>query len=72
MTITTVHVSGMTCSHCVKAVSEELGALGGVQDVAVDLVPEGTSIVTVTSQDALDAAAVRDAVDEAGYAVVDD
>jgi copper chaperone len=68
---TTVLVSGMTCGHCVKAVTDELGALDGVQDVSVDLVAGGTSTVTVTSQEPLDAEAVRGAVDEAGYAVVE-
>jgi copper chaperone len=70
-TTTTVLVSGMTCGHCVKAVTEELRALDGVQDVSIDLVAGGTSTVTVTSQAPLDAAAVQGAVDEAGYAVVE-
>jgi copper chaperone len=60
-------VNGMTCEHCVKAVTSELTALKGVQDVSVDLVPEGTSTVTVRSEAPLDAAAVAGAVDEAGY-----
>jgi copper chaperone CopZ len=63
-------VSGMTCAHCVSAVTGELSALPGVQDVAVDLVAGGASTVTVTSEAALDAALVRDAVDEAGYELV--
>lgn len=37
MTTTTITVSGMTCGHCEAAVKEELGALAGVSDVAVDL-----------------------------------
>ena len=68
-TLTTLHVSGMTCGHCVSAVTEELTALAGVTDVAVDLVAGGTSTVIVTSETALDAAAVQAAVDEAGYAL---
>jgi copper chaperone len=63
-------VSGMTCAHCVSAVTGELSALPGVQDVAVDLVAGGASTVTVTSEAVLDAALVRDAVDEAGYELV--
>ncbi len=70
-TTTTVLVSGMTCGHCVKAVTEELSALDGVQDVSIDLVAGGTSTVTVTSQAPLDATAVQGVVDEAGYAVVE-
>jgi copper chaperone len=68
---TTVLVSGMTCGHCVKSVTQELSSLDGVQEVSVDLVAGGTSTVTVTSDAALDADAVRGAVDEAGYAVVE-
>ncbi len=66
-TTATLPVNGMTCGHCVQAVTQELTALDGVQDVAVELVPDGTSRVTVTSAAPLDDAAVRAAIDEAGY-----
>jgi copper chaperone len=71
-TTTTVRVTGMTCSHCVNAVTEELSALDGVGTVTVDLVPGGASVVTVESEQPLDDAAVREAVDEAGYELADD
>jgi copper chaperone len=67
MTTTTYSVTGMTCGHCTSSVSEEIGKLAGVQDVSIDLVAGGTSAVHVTSESALDEAAVREAVDEAGY-----
>ena len=60
-------VSGMTCGHCVKSVTEEVGALAGVQHV--DVVLE-TGLVTVTSAAPLAAEAVEAAVDEAGYTLV--
>lgn len=60
-------VEGMTCGHCVAAVTEEIGRLPGVQHVVVDLAAGGVSTVTVDSTADLDPAAVRDAVDEAGY-----
>lgn len=66
MTTQTYTVTGMTCSHCVQAVSGELGRLDGVRNVQVDL---ATGAVTVTSEQPLDDAAVRAAVDEAGYEV---
>ena len=66
---TTLPISGMTCGHCVSAVTQELTQLDGVQDVAVELVPDGTSRVTVTSAAPLDDAVVRAAIDEAGYDV---
>lgn len=59
-------VSGMTCAHCVAAVTEEVGDLAGVRQVEVEL---ETGAVTVTSDAPLDPAAVAAAVDEAGYAV---
>lgn len=60
-------VVGMTCGHCVGAVTTELKAVEGVQSVAVDLVAGGKSVVTVTSAGPIDEAAVSAAVDEAGY-----
>ncbi|WP_394815626.1 heavy-metal-associated domain-containing protein, partial [Clavibacter michiganensis] len=66
----TLAVTGMTCEHCVASVTEEVSELEGVTDVAVELVPGGSSAVTVTSDRPLDPAAVRAAVAEAGYEVV--
>ncbi|EME19535.1 heavy-metal-associated domain-containing protein [Rhodococcus triatomae] len=59
-------VTGMTCGHCVASVREEVGAVAGVTDVAVDL---ASGRLTVTSDVPVDEAAVRAAVDEAGYSV---
>ena len=66
MTTRTYTVQGMTCEHCVRAVTEEVQKVPGVNDVRVDL-PGGT--VDVTGEP-LDDTAVAAAVDEAGYAVV--
>ena len=63
-------VSGMTCAHCVQAVTAEVAALDGVRDVSVGLVAGGTSTVTVTSDAELSDDAVAAAVDEAGYDLV--
>ena len=65
-------VSGMTCGHCVSAVTEEIGKLDGVTGVEVDLVTGGRSRVTVTSTAPLSLTGVRAAVDEAGYELVGD
>lgn len=67
---TIVNVSGMTCGHCISAVSEELEALDGVENVDVDLNAGGISTVTVTSERELSASEVGEAVAEAGYLVV--
>jgi copper chaperone CopZ len=66
MTTQTYSVTGLTCGHCAGAVTDELKELDGVTAVDVDLVAGGTSTVTVTSESALDTAAVATALDEAG------
>ncbi|MFC6023859.1 heavy-metal-associated domain-containing protein [Plantactinospora solaniradicis] len=60
-------VKGMTCSHCVNAVSTEVSAIPGVTEVAVDL---ASGQITVNSTGPLDVQALRNAVDEAGYELV--
>lgn len=64
MTETTYSVTGMTCDHCVRAVQSEVGKVSGVASVAVDL---AAGKVTVQSEAPLDPAAVRAAVEEAGF-----
>lgn len=66
MTETSYTVTGMTCDHCVKSVTEEVSRIEGVESVAVDL---PTGAVTVVSSRELGDEAVRAAVDEAGYQV---
>ena len=69
MAVTSIYtVTGMTCEHCVRAVTAELSALPGVDTVRVDL---GTGAVTVTSAAPLADEQVRAAVDEAGYELAD-
>jgi copper chaperone len=58
-------LSGMTCSHCARWVSEEVGALAGVRRVDVELA-SGRLVVDGDVSDE----AVRDAVADAGYEVV--
>jgi copper chaperone len=64
MTTTTYDVTGMTCQHCVHAVTTEVTTIDGVHEVAVD-VTAGT--VTVSSTAPLSLDAMRAAIDEAGY-----
>lgn len=65
MAVTSIYtVTGMTCSHCVQAVTGEISTLPGVADVRIDL---ASGAVTVTSDAPLEDQAVRAAVDEAGY-----
>jgi copper chaperone CopZ len=71
MTTTVYKVQGMTCGHCVGAVTSEISALDGVTEVTIDLNAGAVSDVHVTSAQPLDEAAVRAAVDEAGFALVE-
>jgi len=66
MTTETYTVTGMTCSHCVSSVTEEVGELPGVRDVQVDL---DSGRVTVTADAPVGVDDVRAAVEEAGYSL---
>ena len=70
-TVNTLMVAGMTCAHCIRAVTSELSALPGVTTVDVDLQAGAVTPVTVTSETELDPADVATAIDEAGYTLVD-
>jgi copper chaperone len=64
---TTINVSGMTCGHCVSAVTMELSLLPSVTEVDVDL---ESGQVTITSDAALGQTQLATAIDEAGYELV--
>ncbi len=59
-------VAGMTCAHCVAAVTEEVEQVAGVEAVEVELASGRLAV----QGDSVDDAAIRAAVDEAGYEVV--
>ena len=64
--IETHDVVGMTCDHCARSVRTKISAIDGVTDVDVEL---ATGIVRVTAEQAVATTALRDAVEEAGYAL---
>ena len=65
MSVTSTYsVNGMTCGHCVTAVTAELTRLPGVHDVRVEL---PTGAIVVVSDGPLPFDEIRVAVDEAGY-----
>jgi len=66
MTTSTYAVDGMTCGHCVSAVTSELAGLGGVNQVSVELVAGRTSTVTIRNAAPLSEEKVAAALDEAG------
>lgn len=62
-TVANYTVTGMTCSHCVKAVTEEVSAIPGVTDVTVDL---DSGALQVASTAPVDFDRIVEAVAEAG------
>jgi copper chaperone len=66
MTTQTFPVTGLTCGHCVGAITSELSVLAGVTDVQIDLVVEGTSTLKVIADQELTDDEVAMALDEAG------
>jgi copper chaperone CopZ len=61
--VTTYSVPGVSCEHCRSAITKEVGSVPGITSVTVDL---DRKLVTVAGEGVSDAA-VRDAIDEAGY-----
>lgn len=59
-------VVGMTCGHCVAAVTSEVSKLNGVTNVEVDL---ASGSVKVESEQPVDPEVFAAAIDEAGFAV---
>ncbi|HEX4246662.1 MAG TPA: heavy metal-associated domain-containing protein [Pseudonocardia sp.] len=64
----TVTVTGMTCEHCARSVTEELSAVSGVQSVNVTL---SSGSVTIFSDRELNGTEIAGAVAEAGYELAD-
>lgn len=65
---TSYQVTGMTCGHCAKNVTQAVGALPQVDDVQIDLAAGGVSTVTVTG--VVPPEMVRRAIEEVGYTVL--
>lgn len=57
-------VSGMSCGHCVRAITQAIQALDPQAQVQVSL-----SEASVTVESSLTQAAIAAAIEEAGYAV---
>lgn len=67
----TLDVEGMTCQHCVNAVTVGVSALTGVDEVSIDVVPQGRSTLRVSANQEISRDDVAQAVVAAGYSVVD-
>ncbi len=67
--VTVLNVEGMSCQHCVKSVTQAVGALAGVAGVKVDL---ATKKVTVNyDADQVRLEAIKEAITDQGYDVLD-
>jgi copper chaperone len=68
MTQTVLNVEGMSCSHCVNAVTKAVTALEGVSGVNVDL--EGKKVAVDYDADRVSLDSIKEAIEEEGYDVV--
>jgi copper chaperone CopZ len=68
MSLSVISVTGMTCEHCEKAVGAEISAILGVSQVDVDV---ASGEVRILAEPVPDMAALRAAVEEAGYQLAD-
>lgn len=65
--MTTVAIKGMTCQHCVMAVTKTLKEIEGVEDVSVDL---GKAQASFNESKPVDKELVKERIKKAGYEVV--
>jgi copper chaperone len=68
MATTVLHVEGMSCEHCVKAVTKAVTALGGVSGVQVDL--QGKTVTVEHDPAGTTLAQMKEAIEDQGYDVV--
>jgi len=65
--MTTINIKGMSCNHCVMAVTEALNEIDGVKDIKVDLAKEEA---TFDETMPVDMDTIREKIKKAGYEVV--
>jgi copper chaperone len=65
--MTTIKINGMSCNHCVMAVTKALNEIDGIKDAEVDL---ATGEATFEERGSVDMNAVREAIKKAGYELV--
>jgi len=65
--MTTININGMSCNHCVMAVTKALDEVDGIVDIKVDLAKGEATFDEVTP---VDMDTVKEKVKEAGYEVV--
>ena len=68
MTTTVLTVDGMSCEHCVNAVTKAVEALPGISGVAVDL--SAGTVTVVHSDSAASVDEIKRAIEEQGYDII--
>ena len=66
--MTTIKIKGMTCRHCVMAVTKALGGIDGIRDVKVDLEKGEASFA---EDHPVDRALIREGIVKAGFELAD-
>jgi copper chaperone len=66
--MTTIKIEGMSCQHCVMAVTRTLAAIEGIKEVQVDL---AKGEATFREEKPVDRALLKERIAKAGYALVD-
>ncbi|HYA15036.1 MAG TPA: cation transporter [Syntrophales bacterium] len=65
--MTTIKIKGMSCNHCVMAVTKALSKIEGIKDVTVDLKKREATFDEVKP---VDMAIIKEQIRKAGYEVV--
>ncbi|GLC81571.1 copper ion binding protein [Lacrimispora brassicae] len=69
MAKTVIKVDGMACEHCVKAITNAVGALSGISGVSVDL--EGKTVTVDHDPDQASAQTIKSEIEDQGYDVIE-
>lgn len=69
MAKTVIKVDGMACEHCVKAITNAVGAISGVSGVAVDL--EGKTVTVDHDPDQTSVETIKSEIEDQGYDVIE-
>jgi copper chaperone len=64
-----IKVQGMTCDHCVNAVTDELNKISGVTGVNIALNTDAPTPVNIVADNDISDADIKSAVEEAGYTI---
>lgn len=68
MNKTVLNVDGMSCEHCVKAITNAVSALSGVVGVSVDL--SGKTVSVEHNPDEISVEKIRNEIEKQGYEVI--